>query len=149
MEQPVTTQSDFPELKSAFLRGLLFALQKRSKAIGHFRILQIESEVVGGVEFLTLRLKSRTFPNVTVNIDENHAVSIVIQGSRKPNKGRILARVSNLIVIDNAERFVSAFEWTALQSHFMEVGDGRQRAVRESELQRKWQGLILRVVDDM
>lgn len=132
----------FPtRFNSRFLRNVSAAFQRRSKAIRYHGSLTWESKEADEFEWITVSFDPILGPSIVLQLWEANGASLFVRSTNNQNRGKILLRMENLRLIDNAAKLVAVFETTIAELH----GAVDKDATSMLPVKRLWEALTLSV----
>lgn len=120
-----------PTFRDPFLRNATSNIARRRKSLSHKGRLTISSEPEDTFEWLTLAFECASRISVVLQLSEKNRANIFVRSNRGKDRGKILARIEDMTVIDNGRWIVSALEDTISLAAQYEEG-------REFDLDTIW-----------
>ena len=129
------------DFRCPFLRNIGEAFLRRRKAISHSGKFEWESGEDDEGEWLSLWMMGHgRHPTLALHFWDGNLARLFIRSAGSADRGKVLLRIDDMVLVDDAPAIVAAFEHTRLLAHFFHE-DGKPDEIRET-----WLGLT-RAVD--
>src|SRR5688572_27098063 len=112
MSAMINESNDPPEFKDSFLKGMAVAFQRRRKAIKYRGNLKFSYDPTDSFEWLTIIFSAFNNPVLILELTEGRWISFYVRSNKNADRGKVLLRIEDLRVVNNAALIVSTFEWT-------------------------------------
>ena len=132
--------SSFPtEFRCRFLRDVAQAFLKRRKAIAYGGNFEWEAGEGEEGERLSLWIMGHgDRPTLALHLWDGSLGRLFLRSPTSAERGKVLLRIDDMVLVDNGPGIVEAFEDTAALCHRFHQEDGTADEIRET-----WQGLML------
>jgi hypothetical protein len=135
-----TTTSELPDFRDPFLRNAANSLALRRKSISHRGKLTISHDPDDDFEWFSAVYESASRRTAVLQLTEKNRAHLFIRSTRGKDRGRILFRIEDMILVDNAALLLTAFEQTIATLD-------QQRDDAFDDLRGVWDALRLQAVD--
>ncbi|MDJ0523449.1 MAG: hypothetical protein QNJ90_15380 [Planctomycetota bacterium] len=131
--------ASFPtEFRCSFLRSVAEAFLRRRKAIAHNRSFEWESADDDEGERLSLWIIGHAErPTLALHLWDGNLARLFLRSCRSSERGKVLLRLDDMVLVDDAPAIVEAFEHTMSLCHwFHEHGTA-------DEIRATWRDLVV------
>jgi hypothetical protein len=133
-------QCAIPRFNSDFLNDIVEAFQRRSRAISYHGPLETCELDDDGTHCLEIVCRALASPVIILVITPSVA-SLYLRHSGNRQRGKILLRLENMVLVPNCRQIVNAFEQTIFQAHQMTPPNAYGPAL--DAIRAIWSNLVL------
>lgn len=106
------TRGPLPAFADPFLKNVVAGISRRRKAISHRGNLRISSDPNDTFEWITISCEAASRVAAVLQLWEKNRASLYLRSTKAKDRGKILARIEDMTLIDNGPWIVTAFERT-------------------------------------
>jgi hypothetical protein len=137
----ITKSSVPPEFRDPFLKAVVVAFRRRRKAIKYHGNLELSYDPTDTFEWLTINYWASNHPSLILQFIEGGWINFFARSQRGADRGKVLIRIEDLRIVNNAALIISTFEWTISKTY----NECQDDLSLWKEIEEHWRKLSLRI----
>ena len=130
-----------PEFRDPFLKAVVAAFRRRRKAIKYHGNLELSYDPTDTFEWLTINYWTSNYPSLILQLIEGGWINFFARSQRGADRGKVLIRMEDLRIVNNAALIISTFEWTISKTY----NENQDDLGLWKEIEEHWRELSLRI----
>ena len=129
------------EFRDPFLKAVATAFRRRRKAIKYHGNVELSYDPTDTFEWLTINYWASNYPSLILQLIEGGRVNFFARSQRGADRGKVLIRIEDLRIVNNAALIISTFEWTITKTY----NENQADLSLWKEIEEHWRKLSLRI----